>query len=54
MKIPFEGATGYYPQEIEFTTENGFLVISSIEVNQGKVNTEFTNEILLIDNEDAT
>ncbi|HEY0668154.1 MAG TPA: hypothetical protein VGD22_08280 [Sphingobacteriaceae bacterium] len=53
MKVPFEGAIGYYPQEIEFTTENGFLLISSIEVNHSEVNTEFTNEILLVDNKDA-
>lgn len=51
MKIPWDGAVGFYPQEIEITTENGFLLVSSIEVNEGEVNTEFTDEILLIDSE---
>ena len=50
MKIPFDDEEGIYPQEIEITTENGYLLISSIEVNNGKVNTEFTDEILVIDN----
>ena len=49
MKIPFEGENGYYPQEFELYTENGYLLISSIEINDGKVNTEFTDELLLID-----
>ena len=53
MNIPFEGATGLYPQEIEIQTENGFLLISSIEVNNGQVNTEFTNELLIIDNKET-
>ena len=53
MKIPFEGATGLYPQEIEIQTDNGFFLISSIEVNNGQVNTEFTNELLIIDNKET-
>jgi hypothetical protein len=52
MKIPVEGATGYYPQEIEISTTKSYFLISSIEVNQGEVNTEFTNEILLIEDRD--
>lgn len=52
MNIPFVGASGLYPQEIEIHTENGFLLISSIEVNNGQVNTEFTNELLIIDNKE--
>jgi ribosome-associated toxin RatA of RatAB toxin-antitoxin module len=50
MRIPIVGAVGYYPQEIQITTNNNFLLISSIEVNQGEINTEFTNETLLVDN----
>ena len=53
MNIPFEGATGLYPQEIEIQTDNGFFLISSIEVNNGQVNTEFTNELLIIDNKET-
>lgn len=53
MNIPFEGAIGLYPQEIEIQTDNGFLLISSIEVNNGKVSTEFTNEILIVDNKET-
>ena len=53
MNIPFEGAIGLYPQEIEIQTDNGFLLISSIEVNNGQVNTEFTNELLIIDNKET-
>jgi len=49
MEIPFEGEHGKYPQEIEINTKNGFLLLSSIEVNNGKINTEFTNELLVID-----
>ena len=50
MNIPFEGSIGLYPQEIEIITDNGFLLVSSIEINNGQVNTEFTNELLVIDN----
>ena len=50
MNIPFEGTIGLYPQEIEIITNNGFLLVSSIEINDGKVSTEFTNELLVIDN----
>ena len=50
MNIPFEGINGLYPQEIEIHTENFFLLLSSIEINDGKVNTEFTNELLIIEN----
>ena len=53
MNIPFEGASGLYPQEIEIHTDNGFLLISSIEVNIGQVNTEFTNELLIVDNKET-
>jgi hypothetical protein len=53
MKIPIEGISGWYPQEIEIQTENGFFLISSIEVNNGQVNTEFTNELLIVDNKET-
>ena len=53
MKIPFEEATGLYPQEIEIVTDKGYLLISSIEINNGQVNTEFTNELLIIDNKET-
>ena len=53
MNIPFEDLNGLYPQEIEIITDKGFLLISSIEVNNGQVNTEFTNELLIIDNKET-
>ena len=53
MKIPIEGATGYYPQEFLIRTDNNFFLISSIEINNGEVNTEFTNEILIIEKEET-
>ena len=53
MKIPFEGAKGYYPQEIEIVADEGYLLISSIEINNGQINTEFTNELLIIDNKET-
>ena len=53
MKIPFKGATGYYPQEIEILADKGYLLISSMEINNGEVNTEFTNELLIIDNKET-
>jgi hypothetical protein len=49
MTIPFEGAGGIYPQEIEIITDTGFLLISSMEINIGQANMEFTNELLVID-----
>ena len=52
MKIPFESANGIYPQEIEILTEIGYLLLSSIEVNNGEVNTEFTNELLIVEEEE--
>ncbi|MEN9442122.1 MAG: hypothetical protein RLZ33_2199 [Bacteroidota bacterium] len=52
MEIPWNGAVGYYPQEFVIKTDIDFLLISSIEINNGQVNTEFTDEILLIENEE--
>ncbi len=52
--IPFEGMTGLYPQEIEILTDNDYLLLSSIEVNNGQVNTEFTNELLVIENSEIS
>jgi hypothetical protein len=49
MEISFENETVLYPQEIEILTNNGFFQLSSIEVNNGDVNTEFTDELLVID-----
>lgn len=53
MKIPWDRAVGYYPQEFVIKTENDFFLISSIEINNGEVNTEFTNELLVIENEET-
>lgn len=53
MKIPWDGAVGYYPQEFVIKTDNDFLLISSIEINNGKVDIEFTDELLLIEKEDV-
>ncbi len=53
MKIPIEGTSGLYPQEIEIVTDNGFFLISSIEVTNGQVTTEFTDELLIIDNKET-
>ena len=52
MTLPIVNTKGYYPQEIEIYTENNFLLFSSIEINNGEVNTEFTNELLIIDNKE--
>lgn len=52
MKIPWNGAVGYYPQEFVIETENDFFLVSSIEINNGEVNTEFTDELLVIENEE--
>ena len=49
MEIPFENETGLYPQEIEILTDNGYFLLSSIEVTNGIVSTEFTDELLVID-----
>jgi len=53
MKLPYENATGLYPQEIEIYTDKEYFLVSSIEINNGEVNTEFTNELLIIDNKDT-
>ena len=49
MQIPFENEKGIYPQEIEILSANGYFLISSIEVNDGEINTEFTNELLILE-----
>lgn len=49
MDIPYENETGLYLQEIELKTENGYLLVSSIEVTGGVVGHEFTDELLVID-----
>jgi len=51
MKIPFEGAIGFYPQEITIRTNENIFLISSIEINNGEANTEFTDEILIIEDQ---
>ncbi len=53
MNIPFENEKGIYPQEIEIITDNGYLLLSSIEVNDGEIDTEFTDELLILDNQAA-
>lgn len=49
LDIPYDEVAGIYPQEIELLTSNGYLLISSIEVTNGKVSIEFTDELLVID-----
>ncbi len=39
----------YVPIEITFETNNNFILFSSIEVNFGEVNTELTDELLVIE-----
>ena len=41
----------FVPQEIEFRTENSFLICSAIEVNNGEVNCPLTDEILVVEND---
>ncbi len=53
MKIPMEGQTGYYPQEIVIRADRNFFLISNIEINNGEANTEFTDEILIIEKEET-
>lgn len=53
MKIPWDGAVGYYPQEFVIKTETDCLLFSSIEINNGEVNTEFTDELLVIETEET-
>lgn len=50
MEIPWTNSTEFYPQEIEIITNKNKILISSIEINNGEVNTEFTSEILIIEN----
>lgn len=52
MENPWEDATTLYPQEIEILTDDGYLLISSIEINEGQVNTACTDELLIIDKKD--
>ncbi len=49
MNVPFDGEKGLYPQEIEIITDKGFLMISSMEIANGEVCMEFTDELLVID-----
>jgi len=51
IRVPNE--KGLYPQDIEIITENGYFLLSSIEVTYGKVDTEFTDELLIIENIDT-
>jgi len=41
----------FVPQEIEFRTTTNLLVCSSIEVNDGEVNTPLTDELLIVEND---
>ena len=45
----FSNKVEYYPQEIEIKTNNHYLLISSIEVTNGNVESEFANELLIIE-----
>lgn len=40
----------FVPIEIVFETQSDYILFSSIEVNFGKVNTELTDELLIIEN----
>ncbi len=51
MKIPWSGAVGFYPQEFVIRTDKDLLLLSSFEVNGGEVNTTFTDEMLVIEDE---
>ncbi len=53
MKIPFDGVIGFYPQEILIKSDKNMFLLSSIEINNGEANTEFTDEILIIENEEV-
>ncbi|MFN5786133.1 MAG: hypothetical protein ACK457_09180 [Flavobacteriia bacterium] len=52
MKIPWVDEMGHYPQEFVIRTDNSFLLLSSIEINDGEVNTEFTDELLVVESEE--
>ena len=51
MKIPWQDSNGFYPQEVEIKTEFGYLLLSSMEINKTKADIEFTDELLLIEDE---
>ena len=51
LPIPWNDSIGYYPQEIEFRTNDGkYMIVSSLEINAEEANTEFTDEVLVIEN----
>ncbi len=51
-KIIINSFHGYYPQEIEIRTENESVIISSTEILHGELSDEFTNEMLVIQNQE--
>lgn len=46
---PWQGKIGFYPQEIEIKTKKRSSFFSSIEINNGKANVEFTDELLIVE-----
>jgi hypothetical protein len=49
-KIPWQNSVGFYPQDIEIITSNGEVVFSSLEINKGEADIDFTDELLIIQN----
>ncbi|MEA5429702.1 hypothetical protein [Arcicella lustrica] len=54
LPIRFPNEKGLYPQDIEIRTEYGYFLLSSIEVTNGKVDVEFTDELLIIEDLEVT
>lgn len=51
-KIIYNSHHGFYPQEIEIWTENNSVLVSSTEILHGELDDEFTNEMLIIQNQE--
>lgn len=49
-KNPWCGTIGFYPQDIEIITSNGQILCSSLEINRGKADIEYTDELLVVHN----
>ena len=49
-KNPFKNSVGFYPQDIEIITSSGEIVLSSLEINKGEADIDFTDELLIIQN----
>jgi hypothetical protein len=53
MKIPWHDSTGFYPQEIKLETDNNSVIISSVEILNGELDELFTDEILVVENQNS-